>query len=199
MAGKEHWMKGEKKPTITIIKESRILILFLFLIPWAFLFNKLESHIYPFFILIFFILSFYLFKIRKANYSILIIPIVLLILISTRSLNAIDKIKSTIQLLSKDPASSMNELFTPNTGQGVIGEPLIWMNSAIKENDLIDYKFSTNLEGDQKIKQRMIEFSWPAKFEPDSMNMFIENDELNSYPLCTLVDQSMEYSLVRCN
>lgn len=191
-------MKSEKKPYDLFIKDPRILILFLILIPWAYLFYKLENHIYPFFIIIFFITCLYYFRSKKLNYSILIIPIIFLIFINTKALDAFDKMKSTIALFSRDPMSSFNELLMPNSGLQLIEEPLGWMNSKILEYELKNYKLSPNLGGDEVGKQTLIEIAWPAKFESESKNMFLENDEIDSFPLCTLIDHNLEYSLVQC-
>lgn len=162
---------------------------------WAYINFRLKNRFFALFIVAFLIL---LFASRKRTLAVVAIPVLFVMFYSTPLSEALNRVKSTALNAAADPSAMVNDLFTADSGRENLDWDILWMNTAIQEFDLDDYRLSPNLEAETRIIQRVVETAWPVKLEPTSLNVFISQEEQAQFDKCDLVDKERNILLVHC-
>lgn len=168
-------------------------LLFFLVVLWACLNIIAKNRFFALFILAF---LFLLLLVRKKKLVLVIIPILFTIFFNSTILDGLGKIKSSTEHALNSPSTSLNNLFTANSGKEVLEWDLLWMDSIIKEHELKDYRLSPNLLSDHRISHQIVVSAWPAKMEPTSTNIFISTDEIPLYEGYDLFDTEMDIAFV---
>lgn len=131
-------------------------------------------------------------------FVLVIIPVLFIMFFNSTIVDSLSKIKNTTMNVLASPSILLNNLFRSNTGQDTFDWDIQWMNKVIKERGLQDYLLSPNLFSDIRIRQRIVETSWPVKLEDLSSNVFIDVIEAPSYQECDFLDKKMDIMYVYC-
>jgi len=97
-----------------------------------------------------------------------------------------------------------NNVETPDAGRQILPLPVQEMLQLLDKYQLGSYGLSPRMIGSQEpamilIFQRIIESSWPKRFEPASKYKFIFIDELDKMPGCIEREREKEIILVSCH
>jgi hypothetical protein len=177
-------------------KINMIIILFLVGL-FTFLAWINENRFFAIFIVFFFISASFF---KQQRYFILIItPIIIFILFNSLTLDSLLILQKSDLPPIQHPKSELSNLFTPNSGQGVLPPQVLTMISVLKENNVESYKISEKFSNDVVIYQRIIEGAWPIRLENNSPFILISTDEINDYQECITIDKKEEVVLVNCN
>lgn len=135
---------------------------------------------------------------RKSIQLILYILLLASILFLSPAPSAYSHMFSTTFNTFIHPKRSFRLIAEPNSGKHVLPGQVIVMLDLINENEIINYRLSPAIEQDHLIHQRIVEASWPIKFERDSSFIFIYENEFNDFPGCSIKSQREGIYLVNC-
>jgi len=174
-----------------------IVILELFLVGlFAFIAWQLENRFFAIFIVLFFIVALY-FK-RRRYFELIIAAIIIFTLFNTLTLDSLLILTKSDLPSIQHPKAGLSDLFTPDSGQGVLPPKVLTMISILKENGIESYKLSEEFSNDVVIYQRIVEGAWPIRLEETSPFVLIASDEIVDYQDCMIIEEKEDVVLVNC-
>ena len=196
---RENKIKASSLKQFYLFHQNRInLIIKIILVGmFAFLAWQHENRFFALFIIFFFMVASFF---QRRRYFVLIIaPIIIFILFNTLTLDALlILIKSDLPSI-QHPKAELTNLFTPNSGQGVLPPQVLTMISLLKENNVENYKLAEKFSTDVVIYQRIVEGAWPIRLENNSSYTLLAADELNAYQDCVIIEEKEDVILVNCD
>lgn len=157
---------------------------------------KLNNRFFALFIVLFSLGS--LFFYNRRYYVLIISTILVFLVFNTSTLNFLLMIKQADLPALQHPKGIINTIFTPNTGREVLPNQVQIMLSIIQELNITDYKLSPEITNNGEVVQRVVESSWPVKFEVTSSNTFITQNERLEFQNCMFIKQIEDVILVSC-
>lgn len=168
------------------------LVCFFGFIEW-----QLNNRFYSFFIIGLFLITLVL---KRRNYFVLIIVTTLVFIgFNTLAFDNLVSIKNVDLPAVQHPKQFLNNLFTPNSGQGVYPATVQSMVFLLDLNNIDSYQISSDLKDDVEIYQRIVGAAWPKKMDDTSPFILIGADEIQNFPDCMLVEQKEDVILVDCH
>jgi len=156
----------------------------------------LGNPLYSLFIIIFFLI---LLILKESSLMLLTLTLISITVFSTQLIDTLANLKESDINSLHYYQNTIQNVFTPNSGQEVLPQPVLQMLEIIETNQIEDYQLSDLLEKDPSIFQRISESAWPVRMSSTSKYFFITPNEIENYTACTMIGQSGETVLVVCN
>ena len=137
---------------------------------------------------------------RKRTLSLIVVPFLVVMIIFTRVPDTLTKIKESDLEIIQTPQEVFTNIFTGGTGREVLPIPVQQMLTLMERNNIRTYQLSAQFSQDPEISQRIIESSWPLRYNPESQFVLFAPSEKTSYlSHCVLIDEREEVALGKCN
>jgi hypothetical protein len=195
----ENNIKGKSIQQLFFPNQKRIIFILEMLLVgiFALIAWQLENRVFAIFIILFFIIAL---NFQKRRYiTLIIVPIIVFVLFNTLTLDAFTILTKSALPAIQHPKAELTNLFTPNSGLGVLPPKVLTMISILNENKVESYKLSENFSNDVVIYQRIVEGAWPIKLENTSSYLLMATDEIVDYPNCMIIEEKEDVALVNCH
>lgn len=180
-----------------LTKENRRQIVHFFILGiWALIQYSLGNKPYGLFIIAFF---FILVKFRLPNFTLVAIPVLVIVLFSTTIIDTGAQLKQWNLNTAQNYKRTLIDIFTPNAGQNVLPITVRRMLSLLQDNNITSYRLLDHLYQDPLIMQRIVESAWPIKLDNASPYILRSLDEINNDSRCIEIDHRKEVALDYCH
>lgn len=156
----------------------------------------LGSKFYILFIAVFFILSILP---RPPYYMFVIAAVLAAVLLSTSTLDTWMVLAQSNLNTIQEPASHLDNIFSPNSGKKVLPAQVRRMLSLLNTHKITSYQLSKKLYSHEETLQRITEAAWPIRMDNQSPYFLTTTEELTSNSTCTIIDSKKDIVLVYCN
>lgn len=136
--------------------------------------------------------------VRRPNLMLIALPVLLVLLFNSQSLNAWVSLREANSTLSSEPKQEITDLFTPSSGMEVLPKEALQVQSLIDAYELTSYRLSEEMTQDQEVMQRVIESTWPVTVSQDSPYLFGFVGDMANHPDCELLEQHQDIELGYC-
>ena len=137
--------------------------------------------------------------IRRTNLILIMIPVLIVLVFSSDSVNALINLRTTTKSLKKDTDRKISTLFTPRSGLQVLPRQATQVNDLIEEFKIPSYRLTSEILQDQKVMQRVIESTWPVTLSDNSPYLFGFTGEITKFPNCTVLKSEQDIDLGYCH
>jgi hypothetical protein len=168
----------------------------LLLATWVVFQFWVGNRVYALFMIVFFLA---LSLLRPPNFILLAIPVLILLLFNTQTINSLVQLRRWNLNAVQDYKHTLLELFTPNSGQEVLPDRVRQMLQLLQKHHIEEYRLSSQLAADMRIQQRIVESAWPVREDASSPHLLGSIEEIKKDPSCTVVDQEKDVALAYCN